>query len=63
MKNFIKKTIEKYNQDKTRLMDILIDIQAEEGYISRDSISQIAQGLQMSEVDVEQTISFYHFLR
>ncbi|HBH50097.1 MAG TPA: hypothetical protein DDX98_15740, partial [Bacteroidales bacterium] len=33
----------------------------EEGYISRDSISQIAQGLQMSEVDVEQTISFYHF--
>jgi [NiFe] hydrogenase diaphorase moiety large subunit len=61
MKSFISKTIEKYNQDKTRLMDILIDIQSEYGYISGDSISQIAQGLQMSEVDVEQTISFYHF--
>lgn len=61
MKNFITKTIEKYNQDKTRLMDILIDTQSEYGYISRDSISLIAQTLKMSEVDVEQTISFYHF--
>ena len=61
MKNFIKKTIEKYNQDKTRLMDILIDIQSEFGYISSDAVSQIAVGVQMSEVDVEQTISFYHF--
>lgn len=61
MKNFIKKTVEKYHHDKTRLMDILIDIQSENGYLSRESISQIAQNLQMSEVDVEQTISFYHF--
>jgi [NiFe] hydrogenase diaphorase moiety large subunit len=42
-------------------MDILIDIQSEFGYISPESVSQIAQELQMSEVDVEQTISFYHF--
>jgi [NiFe] hydrogenase diaphorase moiety large subunit len=61
MKNFIKKTIEKFKQDKTRLMDILIDIQAKYGYISPESITQIALDLHMSEVDVEQTISFYHF--
>lgn len=61
MKTFTQKVIEKYNRDKTRLMDILIDIQSEFGYISNDSVTQIAQDLHMSEVDVEQTISFYHF--
>lgn len=61
MKSFTLKAVEKYNRDKKRLMDILIDIQANYGYISAESITQIAQELQMSEVDVEQTISFYHF--
>ncbi len=61
MKSFTQKIIEKYHHDKTRLMDILIAIQAEFGYISSEAVSQIALHLDMSEVDVEQTISFYHF--
>jgi [NiFe] hydrogenase diaphorase moiety large subunit len=61
MKNFTEKIIEKYHHDKTRLMDILIAIQAEYGFISAESVSMIAHELNMSEVDVEQTISFYHF--
>ncbi len=61
MKNFTEKIIEKYHHDKTRLMDILISIQAEYGFISPESVSMIAHELNMSEVDVEQTISFYHF--
>jgi [NiFe] hydrogenase diaphorase moiety large subunit len=61
MKTFAQKIIEKYHQDKTRLMDILIAIQAEFGYISHDVVTQISRALDMSEVDVEQTISFYHF--
>jgi [NiFe] hydrogenase diaphorase moiety large subunit len=61
MKTAVKKTIEKYGSDKFRLMDILIDIQSGYGFISREAISQIADELGMSEVDVEQTISFYHF--
>ncbi|MBN2215090.1 MAG: NAD(P)H-dependent oxidoreductase subunit E [Bacteroidales bacterium] len=61
MKNTITKTIAKYHKDKTRLMDILIDTQEELGYIPKEAISQIAEDLHMSEVDVEQTISFYHF--
>ncbi len=61
MKSFTQKVIDKYNRDKTRLMDILISIQSEFGYISQESVSQIAHELHMSEVDVEQTISFYHF--
>lgn len=61
MKNVIAKITEKYKKDKTRLMDILIDIQDEFGYIPPHTITKIAEDLHMSEVDVEQTISFYHF--
>jgi [NiFe] hydrogenase diaphorase moiety large subunit len=61
MKTFAQKIVEKYHSDKTRLMDILIAIQAEFGFISPEIITQIAHDLKMSEVDVEQTISFYHF--
>jgi [NiFe] hydrogenase diaphorase moiety large subunit len=53
--------IEKYNKDKTRLMDILIDVQSEEGYISEDAIKKIAGELDISLADVKQTMSFYHF--
>ncbi|MBN2273024.1 MAG: NAD(P)H-dependent oxidoreductase subunit E [Bacteroidales bacterium] len=61
MKAEVKKTIEKYGNDKFRLMDILIDIQKENGYIPGEAITQIAEDFEMSEVDVEQTVSFYHF--
>jgi [NiFe] hydrogenase diaphorase moiety large subunit len=61
MKNYAQKIVEKYHHDKMRLMDILIAVQSEYGYISPESISLIAKELKMSEVDVEQTVSFYHF--
>ncbi|MBN2524672.1 MAG: NAD(P)H-dependent oxidoreductase subunit E [Bacteroidales bacterium] len=61
MKNIAQKIIEKYCHDRTRLMDILIAIQSDAGYISPGVVTQIANALDMSEVDVEQTISFYHF--
>lgn len=53
--------IEKYNQDPTRLMDILIDIQTQVGYIPAPLVPDIAEALSLSSADVEQTISFYHF--
>ena len=61
MENTIKQIVEKYNSNRMRLMDILIDIQESEGYISRDAITTMAAMLDMSQADVEQTISFYHF--
>jgi len=61
MKAAVKKTIEKYGNDKFRLMDVLIDIQQQNGYISKEAVAQIAEEYGMSEVDVEQTLSFYHF--
>ncbi len=61
MKTGVRKILEKYSKDKTRLMDILIDVQSEYGFIPREITVQIAEDLSMSEVDVDQTISFYHF--
>ncbi len=53
--------IEKYNNDASRLMDILLDIQDEVGYIPESYLGQIAKKIGTSEADVEQTLSFYHF--
>jgi [NiFe] hydrogenase diaphorase moiety large subunit len=61
MATSVQNIIEKYNKDKTRLMDVLIDVQSEHGYIPRETISEIARELNISHVDVEQTMSFYHF--
>lgn len=57
----IKAITKKFNNDKTRLMDILTDIQSEFGFISPDAAKDVAANLGLSLVDVEQTISFYHF--
>jgi len=54
-------TLNRYKNDPTRLMDILIDIQADLGHIPEEAVPAIAKALGMSAVDVEQTISFYHF--
>lgn len=53
--------IRKYGSDPYRLMDILLDIQDALGMIPADSNQEIADELGMSRVDLEQTISFYHF--
>lgn len=62
MDTWVKSILDKYNNDPTRLMDILIDIQDIYSYIPPEAVSQIAEKLNLSEIDVEQTISFYHFL-
>ncbi len=61
MKDTVKQILKQYGSDRNRLMDILIDIQEQLGYIPSDAIVLLAANLGMSQVDVEQTISFYHF--
>ena len=61
MKDFIFKVLGKHNNDSGMLMNILLDIQAEYAYIPNECIPVIAEGLGLSQVDVNQTISFYHF--
>ncbi len=58
----VKNITEKYQNDHTRLMDILIDVQEELGYIPEEAIELMATELNISSVDIEQTMSFYHFL-
>ena len=61
MENTITSIMAKYGGDATRLMDILLDIQAELGHLSDATLAQIARALNISLVDVVQTVSFYHF--
>jgi len=61
MKDKVQNIISNYQDDKTRLMDILIDVQNEYNCIPAEAIDVIAGQLNMSKVDVEQTMSFFHF--
>jgi [NiFe] hydrogenase diaphorase moiety large subunit len=61
MKEILIKIINQYNQDPGRLMDILIDVQDKFGYIPEDLNQFIADQLSISRVELEETISFYHF--
>jgi [NiFe] hydrogenase diaphorase moiety large subunit len=57
----IESVIRKFHQDPTRLMDILHEVQQENHCIPASAVKEIAQALKVSEVDIRQTISFYHF--
>ncbi len=61
MNSQLEKIIKKYDSNKYRLMDILIDIQAEFGHISKEATKDVAKELDMAVVDVEETLTFYHF--
>ena len=61
MKANLDSILKTYKKDPNRLMDILIDTQSAFGYISNEAVNTISKQLKMSTVDVEQTLSFYHF--
>jgi [NiFe] hydrogenase diaphorase moiety large subunit len=61
MENRIAAVIKRYGGDETRLMDLLIDIQGELSFLSHGITAEIAKALNIPQVDVEQTVSFYHF--
>ncbi len=61
MEATVKSILSKYGNDRSRLMDILLDVQAENGYVPDEAVKIVADNLEMSVVDVDQTLSFYHF--
>jgi [NiFe] hydrogenase diaphorase moiety large subunit len=61
MKTSISNIIESYGNDPSRLMDILLDIQEEIGYIPEESNQWIADQVGISKAELVETISFYHF--
>ena len=61
MKEKIQSILKKYGADQGRLMDILLEIQDQFNYIPDQAVETLAEGLDLSSVEVEQTLSFYHF--
>jgi len=61
MKGKISSIIKKYDQDRGRLLDMLLDIQGEFSCIPDKAVVVLAEELELSEVKVEETVSFYHF--
>ena len=61
MKTSIPDIIDRYGNDQSRLMDILLDIQEEIGYIPEEIKQKIADQVRISKAELVETISFYHF--
>jgi [NiFe] hydrogenase diaphorase moiety large subunit len=61
MKDRILSIVETLGKDPGRMMDILLKVQADFGCVSDEAVTIIASALHVSEADVVQTRSFYHF--
>jgi len=61
MKEKIQSILKEFGADQSRLMDILLEIQDQFNHIPEQAVEILSEGLGMSSVDVEQTLSFYHF--
>ncbi|TAL39953.1 MAG: hypothetical protein EPN93_00080 [Spirochaetes bacterium] len=53
--------VDAYKKDRSMLLEIVRDVQAQLGCVSDDAISQIAKSLNVSRVDVDGVVTFYHF--
>jgi len=63
VERLVREVLDRYGSDRTRLMDMLWEVQRARGHISEDAIAGLAQGLDMSVPDVSETVTFYHFFR
>ncbi len=61
MKEKINQIINRYSADRNRLMDILLDIHEVQGYVDKDDIKLLAETLEISMAEINETVSFYHF--
>ena len=57
----IHEILDHYRSDRTRLMDILWDVQHQWGYIPDTVLPEMAERLGLTELDIKETYSFYHF--
>ncbi len=48
--------------DRSRLLDVVLAVQDQAGYVSSEAMSQIAETLEVPRVEVEGVVSFYSFL-
>jgi [NiFe] hydrogenase diaphorase moiety large subunit len=62
LRDQVKSSCERYGGDKTRLMDIVREIQADDGCICSEALDLLSRELSMARVEVESAVSFYSFL-
>lgn len=60
--NSIKSIVAEVGKDRGRLMDIALKVQDQFGYISEDSMEEIAGALNIPLVEVRDAVTFYSFL-
>ncbi len=51
-----------FGNDRTRLLDVLLAVQDDAGYVSGEAMDEIAEVLDVPRVEVEGVVSFYAFL-
>lgn len=61
MSNDVSSILNKYHHRRERLIDMLWQVQNRDGYISEQATESLAAGLNLSPLDVQETLSFYHF--
>lgn len=61
MNQVIRTIGDRYHNDKTRLMDMLWDVQRHSGCIADEAVFSLAEQLNLSPMDVRETVTFYHF--
>jgi len=61
MSKEIESILQRYGADRTRLIDMLWDLQWQQGYLPESALLELAAGLNLSLLDVRETASFYHF--
>lgn len=57
----IRTIVAQYGSNRTRLLDILRDVQCRFGHISGEAAGLLGAALDMSVLDILETASFYHF--
>ena len=62
LKPMIQEICGKYGNDRTRMMDIVRDVQERAGYVSDEAMDAIAEAVETHRVEVESQVSFYAFL-
>jgi [NiFe] hydrogenase diaphorase moiety large subunit len=57
----LKSIVHHYGDDRIHLLDIVREVQAREGRISGEAMTEIARLLNISRVEVEGVVTYYHF--
>jgi len=57
----VKQCASKYQKDPTKMLDVIRDVQAELGQVAKEAITEIAREMNVSSIDVEGVVTFYHF--